>query len=77
MPSERPWARFCVKIYRAEGLPTMEAGLMAKMSVTDRAVFIDPYVKVTFAGQQVYRLSNTNIIALKYLTIIFLYTVWY
>ncbi|XP_023143218.3 fer-1-like protein 4 isoform X3 [Amphiprion ocellaris] len=52
MPSERPWARFRVRIYRAEGLPTMEAGLMAKMSVTDRTVFIDPYIKVTFAGQQ-------------------------
>ncbi|XP_014885626.1 fer-1-like protein 4 [Poecilia latipinna] len=52
MPSERPWARFRVRIYRAEGLPTMEAGLMAKMSITDRAVFIDPYVQVTFAGQQ-------------------------
>ncbi|XP_015243518.1 PREDICTED: fer-1-like protein 4 [Cyprinodon variegatus] len=52
MPSERPWARFRVRIYRAEGLPTMEAGLMAKMSVSDRAVFIDPYVQVTFAGQQ-------------------------
>uniref|UniRef100_A0A3Q2CA86 Fer-1-like protein 4 n=1 Tax=Cyprinodon variegatus TaxID=28743 RepID=A0A3Q2CA86_CYPVA len=46
MPSERPWARFRVRIYRAEGLPTMEAGLMAKMSVSD------PYVQVTFAGQQ-------------------------
>lgn len=34
----------------------MEAGLMAKMSkVTDRTVFIDPYVQVTFAGQQVLR----------------------
>lgn len=54
MASERPWARFRVRIYRAEGLPTMEAGLMAKMSkVTDRTVFIDPYVQVTFAGQQV------------------------
>ncbi|XP_017286969.1 fer-1-like protein 4 [Kryptolebias marmoratus] len=52
MPSERPWARFRIRIYRAEGLPTMEAGLMAKVSVTDRAVFIDPYVQVTFAGQQ-------------------------
>ncbi|XP_028302961.1 fer-1-like protein 4 isoform X2 [Gouania willdenowi] len=52
MPSERPWARFRVRIYRAEGLPTMGAGLMAKMSVTDRAVFIDPYVRVSFAGQQ-------------------------
>uniref|UniRef100_A0A672F388 Fer-1 like family member 4 n=1 Tax=Salarias fasciatus TaxID=181472 RepID=A0A672F388_SALFA len=52
MPSERPWARFRIRIYRAEGLPTMGAGLMAKMSVSDRAVFIDPYVQVTFAGQQ-------------------------
>ncbi|KAM3850594.1 fer-1-like protein 4 [Diretmus argenteus] len=53
MGSERPWARFRIRIYRAEGLPTMEAGLMAKMSkVTDRTVFIDPYVKVTFAGQE-------------------------
>ncbi|XP_039653756.1 fer-1-like protein 4 [Perca fluviatilis] len=53
MASERPWARFRVRIYRAEGLPTMDAGLMAKMSkVTDRTVFIDPYVQVTFAGQQ-------------------------
>ncbi|XP_073325341.1 fer-1-like protein 4 [Pagrus major] len=53
MASERPWARFRVRIYKAEGLPTMEAGLMAKMSkVTERTVFIDPYVQVTFAGQQ-------------------------
>ncbi|KAM6946878.1 fer-1-like protein 4 [Lycodopsis pacificus] len=53
MASERPWARFRVRIYRAEGLPTMEAGLMAKMSkTTDRTIFIDPYVRVTFAGQQ-------------------------
>ncbi|KAF7642812.1 hypothetical protein LDENG_00250020, partial [Lucifuga dentata] len=53
MASERPWARFQIRIYRAEGLPTMDSGLMAKMSkVTDRTVFIDPYVKVTFAGQQ-------------------------
>ncbi|XP_061641783.1 fer-1-like protein 4 isoform X2 [Phyllopteryx taeniolatus] len=53
MPSERPWARFRVRVYKAEGLPTMDAGLMGKMSkVTDRTVFIDPYVQVTFAGQQ-------------------------
>ncbi|KAM7401688.1 hypothetical protein PAMP_016984 [Pampus punctatissimus] len=53
MASERPWARFRIRVYRAEGLPTMDAGLMAKVSkVTDRTVFIDPYVQVTFAGQQ-------------------------
>ncbi|XP_054473008.1 fer-1-like protein 4 [Anoplopoma fimbria] len=53
MASERPWARFRVRVYRAEGLPTMDAGLMAKMSkATDRTIFIDPYVLLTFAGQQ-------------------------
>ncbi|XP_068598130.1 fer-1-like protein 4 [Brachionichthys hirsutus] len=53
MATERPWARFRIRIYRAEGLPTMDSGLMAKMAkVTDRTVFIDPYVQVTFAGQQ-------------------------
>lgn len=56
MVSERPWARFNIRIYKAEGLPTMDSGLMAKMAVvTDRTVFIDPYVRVTFAGQQVQR----------------------
>ncbi|XP_075881234.1 fer-1-like protein 4 isoform X2 [Nelusetta ayraudi] len=53
MASERPWARFRVRIYKADGLPTMDAGIMAKMAnVTDRTVFIDPYIRVTFAGQQ-------------------------
>lgn len=56
MISERPWARFQIRIYNAEGLPTMDSGLMAKVAmVTDRTVFIDPYVRVTFAGQQVRR----------------------
>ena len=53
MSKDRPWARFRVRIYRAEGLPTMDSGLMAKMDVSDRTVFIDPYVQVTFCGQQV------------------------
>lgn len=52
MSKDRPWARFRVRIYRAEGLPTMDSGLMAKMTVSDRTVFIDPYVQVTFCGQQ-------------------------
>lgn len=56
MISERPWARFHIRIYKAEGLPTMDSGLMAKVAiVTDRTVFIDPYVRVSFAGQQVRR----------------------
>uniref|UniRef100_A0A8C6SU99 Fer-1 like family member 4 n=1 Tax=Neogobius melanostomus TaxID=47308 RepID=A0A8C6SU99_9GOBI len=52
MSKDRPWARFRVQIYRAEGLPTMDSGLMAKIDVSDRTVFIDPYVQVTFCGQQ-------------------------
>lgn len=61
MAAERPWARFRIRIYRAEGLPTMDSGLMAKMSkVTDRTVFIDPYVQVTFAGQQVLVLFSSR-----------------
>ncbi|KAK7899448.1 hypothetical protein WMY93_020301 [Mugilogobius chulae] len=52
MSKDRPWARFRIRIYRAEGLPTMDSGLMAKMDVSDRKVFIDPYVQVTFCGQQ-------------------------
>lgn len=54
VPAERPWAKICIKVYRAEGLPTMSAGIMGGFSkiVGEKKVFIDPYVKVSFAGQQ-------------------------
>lgn len=53
MPAERPWARFLVKVYQAEGLPSMSAGFLGNFSkMMDKNVFIDPYVQVTFAGQQ-------------------------
>lgn len=54
MPSERPWAKFLLKIYRAEGLPSMNSGFMGNFSkmMGDKKVFLDPYVQVTFAGQQ-------------------------
>ncbi|TSK16233.1 Fer-1-like protein 4 [Bagarius yarrelli] len=54
MPMERPWARFLLRIYRAEDLPSMNAGFMGSFSkmMGDKKVFIDPYVQVTFAGQQ-------------------------
>ncbi|CAM4655023.1 unnamed protein product [Caretta caretta] len=54
VPAERPWAKICIKIYRAEGLPTMSAGIMGGFSkiVGEKKVFIDPYVQVSFAGQQ-------------------------
>lgn len=55
MPVERPWAKFLLKIYRAEDLPSMNAGFLGSFSkmIGDKKVFIDPYVQVTFAGQQV------------------------
>uniref|UniRef100_A0A672T2U3 Fer-1-like protein 4 n=1 Tax=Sinocyclocheilus grahami TaxID=75366 RepID=A0A672T2U3_SINGR len=51
MPSERPWAKFVLKIFRAEGLPSMNSGFMGKI-MRDKKVFLDPYVQVTFSGQQ-------------------------
>ncbi len=41
-----------LKIFRAEGLPSMNSGFMGKI-MRDKKVFLDPYVQVTFAGQQV------------------------
>ncbi|XP_027519801.1 fer-1-like protein 4 [Corapipo altera] len=54
VPAERPWARVCIKLYRAEGLPSMSAGIMGSFSkiIGERKVFIDPYVQVSFCGQQ-------------------------
>uniref|UniRef100_A0A8C0G969 C2 domain-containing protein n=1 Tax=Chelonoidis abingdonii TaxID=106734 RepID=A0A8C0G969_CHEAB len=54
VPAERPWAKICIKVYRAEGLPSMSAGIMGGFSkiVGEKKVFIDPYVQVSFAGQQ-------------------------
>ncbi|CAH2285873.1 fer-1 6 [Pelobates cultripes] len=53
-PSERPWARFYVRIYRAEGLPKMNSSLMANVTkafIGDSKDLVDPYVVVMFAGQ--------------------------
>ncbi|KAG8515514.1 Fer-1-like protein 6, partial [Galemys pyrenaicus] len=53
-PSERPWARFFVRLYRAEGLPKMNSSLMANVTkafVGDSKDLVDPFVKVSFAGQ--------------------------
>ncbi|NWU70045.1 FR1L4 protein, partial [Pterocles burchelli] len=54
VPAERPWARVCIKLYRAEGLPSMTAGIMGGFSkiIGEKKVFIDPYVHVLFCGQQ-------------------------
>lgn len=56
VPMERQWARYYVKIYRAEGLPKMNASLMAnvkKAIIGENKDLLDPYVQVLFAGQKV------------------------
>ncbi|GIY69883.1 otoferlin [Caerostris darwini] len=53
VPAERQHARFIVKIYRADGLPRMNAGIVAnvKKAFTGEARdLVDPYVQVSFAG---------------------------
>ncbi|KAG5211291.1 hypothetical protein JEQ12_013720, partial [Ovis aries] len=55
VPPERQWARFYVKIYRAEGLPRMNTSLMAnvkKAFTGENKDLVDPYVQVLFAGQK-------------------------
>uniref|UniRef100_A0A3Q3IF07 Otoferlin n=1 Tax=Monopterus albus TaxID=43700 RepID=A0A3Q3IF07_MONAL len=55
IPAERQWARFYVKVYRAEGLPKMNTNIMAnvKKALTgENRDLVDPYVQVQFAGQK-------------------------
>ncbi|XP_035279805.1 otoferlin isoform X6 [Anguilla anguilla] len=55
VPSERQWARFYVKIFRAEGLPKMNTSIMAnvkKAFIGENKDLVDPYVQVIFAGQK-------------------------
>ncbi|XP_067414565.1 otoferlin isoform X2 [Emydura macquarii macquarii] len=55
VPPERQWARFYVRLYRAEGLPRMNTSLMAnvkKALIGENKDLVDPYVQVLFAGQK-------------------------
>ncbi|XP_048582007.1 otoferlin isoform X3 [Nematostella vectensis] len=63
VPAERPKARVIIKIYRAEGLPKMNSGLMAnvKKAFTGEILsskankvrdLVNPYVEVQFAGHR-------------------------
>ena len=55
-PSERPWARFYVRLYKAEGLPKVNSSIMANVTkafVGDSKDLVDPFVEVSFAGQTV------------------------
>ncbi|KAM6955134.1 fer-1-like protein 6 [Lycodopsis pacificus] len=54
-PSERPWARYFVKVYRAEGLPRSNSGMMANVTkafIGGDTALIDPYVVVGFFKQE-------------------------
>ncbi|XP_062864131.1 otoferlin isoform X2 [Trichomycterus rosablanca] len=60
VPADRQWARFYVKIYRAEGLPKMNTSIMAnvkKAFIGENKDLLDPYVQVQFAGQK----GKTNV----------------
>ncbi|XP_075960903.1 fer-1-like protein 6 [Anarhichas minor] len=53
-PTERPWARYFVKVYRAEGLPRSNSGMMANVTkafIGGDTALIDPYVVVGFFKQ--------------------------
>ncbi|XP_071835905.1 otoferlin-like isoform X3 [Apostichopus japonicus] len=53
-PSVRPRANFSVRIYKAEGLPIMNAGIVSgvkKIFTGDVKDLVDPYVQVWFGGQ--------------------------
>lgn len=56
VPAERQWAKYYLKIYRAEGLPKMNTSIMAnvkKAFIGENKDLVDPYVQVQFAGQKV------------------------
>ena len=56
IPTVRPRATFSVRIYKAEGLPIMNSGLLAnvKKAITgEMNDLVDPFVEVVFAGQAV------------------------
>ncbi|XP_059837739.1 otoferlin isoform X4 [Hypanus sabinus] len=55
VPSERQWARYYVKVYKAEGLPKMNTSIMANMKkalIGENKDLVDPFVLVSFAGQK-------------------------
>lgn len=44
-----------MRVYRAEGLPALRPGLLGSLAhaLLDQRVPVDPYVRVSFLGQQV------------------------
>ncbi|XP_070555288.1 otoferlin-like isoform X9 [Ptychodera flava] len=55
IPAERQMGQFIVKVYKAEGLPIMNSGMLAnvkKVFTGEMKDLVDPYVQVNFAGQK-------------------------
>ncbi|KAK3090409.1 hypothetical protein FSP39_011632 [Pinctada imbricata] len=53
VPADRQRAKFCINVFKAEGLPKMNTGMMAsvKKALTGESKdLVDPYVQVSFAG---------------------------
>ncbi|XP_044517518.1 fer-1-like protein 4 [Gracilinanus agilis] len=53
-PADRQWARLSVRLYRAKGLPAFSPGFLGGLVrvVRDQRVLVDPYIRVSFLGQQ-------------------------
>ncbi|XP_038428050.1 fer-1-like protein 4 isoform X1 [Canis lupus familiaris] len=54
VPAHRPWARLRVRVFRAEGLQALRPGLLGSLAraLQNQRVLMDPYVRVSFLGQQ-------------------------
>ncbi|PVD23896.1 hypothetical protein C0Q70_17171 [Pomacea canaliculata] len=55
VPADRQRAKFYIKVYRADGLPKMNAGIVAnvkKAFTGESKDLVDPYVEVSFAGHK-------------------------
>ena len=56
VPAERQRAKIIMKVFKAEGLPKMNTGMMAsvkKAFTGEDKDLVDPYVSVSFAGHVV------------------------
>ncbi|KAL1466262.1 hypothetical protein MTO96_026796 [Rhipicephalus appendiculatus] len=66
VPAERQHARFIVRVYRADGLPRVNSGLVANVKRAfsgETRELIDPYVQVSFAGLTVSERASINSLA--------------
>ena len=56
VPQERQKAKFIFKIYKADGLPKMNAKLTEKLKTVfqgESRDLVDPFVEISFCGQKV------------------------